>query len=66
MHGRVFVIKHIENQRVELQASFGGLLLRLHGEQVHLDSFTVDNTLVAQNHCFIVYLLTDDLIFCLE
>lgn len=44
MHGRVFSIKHIEQQRIELQASFGGLLLRLRGEQAHLDNFVVDNT----------------------
>lgn len=46
MHGRVFAIKHIENQCVEVQASFGGLLLRLRGEQAHLELFTMDMTLV--------------------
>jgi DNA-directed RNA polymerase I, II, and III subunit RPABC3 len=44
MHGRVFSIKHIENQRVEVQASFGGLLLRLQGEQAHVELFVVDMT----------------------
>jgi hypothetical protein len=44
MYGRVFAIKPIENQRIEMQASFGGLLLRLRGEQAHLDNFVVDNT----------------------
>jgi DNA-directed RNA polymerase I, II, and III subunit RPABC3 len=44
MHGRVFSIKYIENQRIEVQASFGGLLLRLRGEQAHLENFTVDMT----------------------
>ncbi len=44
MHGRVFSIKHIENQCVEVQASFGGLLLRLRGEQAHVELFTVDMT----------------------
>lgn len=44
MHGRVFAIKHIENQCVEVQASFGGLLLRLRGEQAHLELFTMDMT----------------------
>ena len=33
MHGRVYSIKHVENQLVEVQASFGGLLFRLRGEQ---------------------------------
>lgn len=42
MHGRVFSIEHIDNQRVEVQASFGGLLLRLRGEQAHVESFTTD------------------------
>jgi len=44
MHGRVFSIKYTDNQRIEVQASFGGLLLRLRGEQAHLDAFTVDMT----------------------
>ncbi len=44
MHGRVFSIKHIENQRIEVQASFGGLLMRLRGEQRDIESFTVDMT----------------------
>lgn len=42
MHGRVYSIKHIENQLVEVQASFGGLLFRLRGEQARLDLFTMD------------------------
>ena len=42
MHGRVFSIKHIENQCVEVQASFGGLLFRLRGEQAHLEMLTMD------------------------
>lgn len=44
MHGRVFAVKYIENQRIEVQASFGGLLMRIRGEQAHLESFTVDMT----------------------
>ena len=44
MHGRVFSIKHIENQCVEVQASFGGLLFRLRGEQAHVESFAQDMT----------------------
>lgn len=42
MHGRVFLIKHIENQLIEVQASFGGLLFRLRGEQALIDAFTMD------------------------
>jgi DNA-directed RNA polymerase I, II, and III subunit RPABC3 len=42
MHGRVFGVKYIENQRIEVQTSFGGLLMRIRGEQAHLEDFTVD------------------------
>ena len=42
MHGRVFGIKHIENQNIEVQASFGGLLCRLRGEQSQLESLQCD------------------------
>lgn len=42
MHGRVFLIKHIENQFMEVQASFGGLLFRLRGEQQLLDQLQQD------------------------
>jgi hypothetical protein len=42
MHGRIFSIKHIENQCVEVQASFGGLLCRLRGEQSQLESLQGD------------------------
>ena len=42
MHGRVYSIKHMENQSVEIQASFGGLLFRLKGEQAYLASFVMD------------------------
>jgi DNA-directed RNA polymerase I, II, and III subunit RPABC3 len=42
MHGRVFSIKHIENQNVEVQASFGGLLCRLRGEQAQLEALQSD------------------------
>ena len=43
MYGRCFQIKHIENQRVEVQASFGGLLMRLRGEQSQIEAFAVDS-----------------------
>jgi DNA-directed RNA polymerases I, II, and III subunit RPABC3 len=42
MHGRVYSIKHLENQNIEIQASFGGLLFRLKGEQAYLANFTMD------------------------
>ena len=42
MHGRVFAIKHVENHLVEVQASFGGLLFRLKGEQAQLAQFSMD------------------------
>jgi len=41
-HGRIFAIKHIDGQRVEVQASFGGLLLRLRGEQALIESLSMD------------------------
>lgn len=44
MHGRVFNIKHTEDQNVEIQASFGGLLMKLKGEQVHLEQLSMDMT----------------------
>lgn len=42
MHGRVFLMKHIENQQMEVQASFGGLLFRIRGDQQQLDQMTMD------------------------
>eukprot|EP00981_Chlorochromonas_danica_P015232 scaffold11024_cov179-Ochromonas_danica.AAC.2 len=45
MHGRVFLIKHIENQLVEVQASFGGLLFRLRGDQNIVAAFVMDMSL---------------------
>lgn len=44
MHGRVFHIKHIEDQNVEVQASFGGLLMKLVGEQAHVEQLSMDMT----------------------
>jgi DNA-directed RNA polymerases I, II, and III subunit RPABC3 len=42
MHGRVYSIKQDENQNLEIQASFGGLLFRLRGEQAQLSKFVMD------------------------
>jgi hypothetical protein len=47
MHGRIFSIKHIENQNIEVQASFGGLLCRLRGEQSQLESLQCDSMYVS-------------------
>lgn len=46
MHGRVFLIKHITDRtpKIEIQASFGGLLLRLRGDQDQLAAFSMDMT----------------------
>ena len=42
MHGRVFSIKHVEGQKIEIMASFGGLLLKAVGEQAQFESLFVD------------------------
>jgi hypothetical protein len=42
MHGRVFSIKHLEKENIELQASFGGLLMKIKGQQKDLERFSVD------------------------
>ena len=42
MHGRVFKILHTEALNVEVFASFGGLLFKLKGEQVQLNSIVID------------------------
>ena len=42
MHGRVFKIEHKEGQLIDVLASFGGLLFRLHGEQSLLASIQSD------------------------
>mmetsp|Transcript_27361 Transcript_27361/g.27598 ORF Transcript_27361/g.27598 Transcript_27361/m.27598 type:complete len:155 (-) Transcript_27361:60-524(-) len=42
MNGRLYKIAHIENQTIEIQASFGGLLFRLIGEQSQLDALQAD------------------------
>ena len=44
MHGRIFKIEHKEKeaQTILISASFGGLLLRLEGDQSQLDNFSPD------------------------
>ena len=44
MHGRVFAIKHLEAQNVEVQSSFGGLLMRIRAEQLHVEQLAIDDT----------------------
>lgn len=42
MHGRLFSIKHTNDQKMEIQVSFGGLLMKLKGPQTIMDPFTMD------------------------
>lgn len=42
MHGKIFSIKHIEGQRIEVQASFGGLLMKIKGQQALIESLSMD------------------------
>jgi hypothetical protein len=43
MFGRIFKIEHRDNQGVDVLASFGGLLMKLSGEQSQLDSLKADS-----------------------
>ncbi|GMI24795.1 hypothetical protein TeGR_g6048 [Tetraparma gracilis] len=45
MHGKVFVYKHLGDGRVEIQASYGGLLMRLEGEHKVLNKIQPDGRL---------------------
>jgi DNA-directed RNA polymerase I, II, and III subunit RPABC3 len=44
MHGRIFSLEHVgqSNQLVEVQVSFGGLLLKVRGEQAQLSALEAD------------------------
>ena len=42
MHGRVFKIQLAQGQTIEVQASFGGLLFKLTGDQAQLSSLQAD------------------------
>lgn len=57
MHGRVFSIKHIENQNIEVQASFGGLLCRMRGEQSQLEALQCDMMWVHKTSLHLLLLL---------
>mmetsp|Transcript_5677 Transcript_5677/g.15901 ORF Transcript_5677/g.15901 Transcript_5677/m.15901 type:complete len:146 (-) Transcript_5677:118-555(-) len=45
MHGLVFDVQHDEGQRVAVTASFGGLLMKITGEQNQLDQLQNDMSL---------------------
>lgn len=61
MHGRIFKVSHAQSSasgsRIEVSASFGGLLMKLSGEQAQLDALSVDNQYVVRIVLCIVYLL---------
>ena len=42
MHGRLYKIQHVAGQSIEVQASFGGLLLKLVGDQAQLQALEQD------------------------
>ena len=42
MHGRIFKIGHLGNQRVEVLASFGGLLFKLVTDQGQFPALQLD------------------------
>jgi hypothetical protein len=44
MHGRIFSLDYVgqHNQQVEAQVSFGGLLLKVRGEQAQLSALEAD------------------------
>ena len=42
MHGRVFKYEHTTGTSVAVSASFGGLLMKLSGEQRHLARIAID------------------------
>lgn len=42
MHGRVFKIVHAEGQNIEISTSFGGLLLKVTGDQARLSALHMD------------------------
>ena len=47
MHGRVYNFEHKEGggQRIEIHVSFGGLLMRLSGDQRHLNGVELDQNI---------------------
>lgn len=52
MHGRVYRCEHQKDTKVQVYASFGGLLMRLTGDQRHVANIEVDSRvfcLIRQN-----------------
>jgi len=45
MHGRVFNFAHKEGHRVEIDVSFGGLLMRIAGDHRHLSGVEADRNI---------------------
>ena len=45
MHGRVFNFAHKEGNRVEIDVSFGGLLMRIAGDYRHLSGVEPDQNI---------------------
>lgn len=43
MHGRVYQCEHMKDSKVKVFASFGGLLMRLIGDQRHVANIEVDS-----------------------
>ena len=43
MHGRVYKCEHMKDTKVKVFASFGGLLMRLIGDQRHVANIEVDS-----------------------
>jgi DNA-directed RNA polymerases I, II, and III subunit RPABC3 len=45
MHGRVFNFTHKGGHKVEIDVSYGGLLMRLSGDQRHLSGVELDQNI---------------------
>jgi DNA-directed RNA polymerase I, II, and III subunit RPABC3 len=45
MHGRVYNFEHKGGHKIEIHVSFGGLLMRLDGDQRHLSGIELDQNI---------------------
>lgn len=45
MHGKVFSYEHKGGDQVEIDISYGGLLMRLRGDHMHLKNIEPDSNL---------------------
>uniref|UniRef100_A0A7S2BWL1 DNA-directed RNA polymerases I, II, and III subunit RPABC3 n=1 Tax=Florenciella parvula TaxID=236787 RepID=A0A7S2BWL1_9STRA len=45
MHGKVYNFNHKEGENIEIDVSFGGLLMRLSGDQRHLVGIELDQSI---------------------